>query len=93
MDEVLKATFNYLEKRFRNTSELRLEADMIVKDSVEDRPDINKLISDGLDPQLETALLLLRANALSRVISEYRHARNTISEMIAEQQQANRANQ
>lgn len=72
---------------------LRLEADMIVKDSKDERPDINRLVTDGLDPQLETALLLLRANALSRVISEYRHARNTISEMIAEQQRANRTNQ
>jgi carboxyl-terminal processing protease len=73
--------------------QLRREADMIVKDSNDERPDIHRLITDGLDPQLETALLLLRANALSRVISEHRHARNTISEMIAEQQRANRTNQ
>jgi carboxyl-terminal processing protease len=75
------------------TRKLRLEADMIAKDSMDERPDINRLITEGLDPQLETALLLLRANALSRVISEHHHARNTISEMIAEQQRANRANQ
>jgi len=73
--------------------QLRHEADMIAKESKDERPDINRLITDGLDPQLETALLLLRANALSIVISEHRHARNTISEMIAEQQRANRTNQ
>ena len=76
-----------------DSRKLRLEADMIVKDHKDERPDINRLITDGLDPQLETALLLLRAHALPRVISEHRHARSTILEMIAEQQRANQANQ
>jgi len=38
------------------------------------RPDINALITEGLDPQLETALLLLRAQAVSRILADHRHA-------------------
>ena len=80
-------------EQITESEKLRLQANMIVKDGKDERPDINRLITDGLDPQLETALLLLRAHTLSLVISEHRHARSTISEMIAEQQRANRANQ
>jgi hypothetical protein len=53
---------------------LRLKADMILIDSEDERPDINDLITTGLDPQLETALLLLRANALSKMISDHKRA-------------------
>ena len=54
---------------------LRQKADMILMNTEEgDRPNINDLISEGLDPQLETALLLLRANSLSKVMSEHRRA-------------------
>ncbi|MBT7656772.1 MAG: S41 family peptidase [Phycisphaerae bacterium] len=56
------------------STELRQKADMILIGSDEDRPDINQLITEGLDPQLETALLILRANALSRMTADYRHA-------------------
>ena len=56
------------------STELRQKADMILIDSEEERPDINQLITEGLDPQLETALLILRANALSRMTADYRHA-------------------
>jgi hypothetical protein len=55
------------------SNELRQKADLILIDSESDeRPDINDLITKGLDPQLETALLLLRANALSKMISDHR---------------------
>ena len=56
------------------STELRQKADMILIGSDEDRPDINQLITEGLDPQLETALLILRANTLSRMTADYRHA-------------------
>jgi hypothetical protein len=56
-------------------NELRQKADIILIDSLEgQRHDINTLISEGLDPQLETALLLLRANAVSQMISDHRRA-------------------
>ena len=67
---------------------LRREADMITIGSEADRPDINRLVSEGLDPQLETALLLLRANTLSRMISDQQHAKNILSRMIEEQRRA-----
>ncbi len=56
---------------------LRQEADMISldPDSASDRPDIRRLISEGLDPQLETALLLLQANALRRTDADHRQVR------------------
>jgi carboxyl-terminal processing protease len=60
--------------QFTKSTELRQKADMILIDSEDERPDITKLLSEGLDPQLETALLILRANALPRMTSEYRHA-------------------
>ncbi|MBT5408768.1 MAG: S41 family peptidase [Phycisphaerae bacterium] len=56
------------------STELRQKADMILIGSDEERPDINQLITEGLDPQLETALLILRANALSRMTADYRQA-------------------
>ena len=57
------------------SNELRQNADLIlVEDEEAERPDINDLITLGLDPQLETALLILRANALSRFTSDHRQA-------------------
>ena len=61
-------------EQITNSISLRQKADMILFDSEEERPDINDLITTGLDPQLETALLLLRANALSKMISDHRMA-------------------
>jgi len=57
------------------SNELRRDADMILADTDPvTRPDINALITEGLDPQLETALLLLRAQAVSRILADHRHA-------------------
>ncbi|MGI9012731.1 MAG: S41 family peptidase [Phycisphaerales bacterium] len=54
--------------------DLRDKADLISNvEGEDDRPDINELITSGLDPQLETALLILQA----RTIRQYgvEHAR------------------
>ena len=57
------------------SNKLRQDADMILIGSeIDDRPDINALIKEGLDPQLETALLILRANAISRLTSDHLQA-------------------
>jgi len=56
------------------SNKLRQKADMILIDVADERPDINTLVSEGLDPQLETALLILRANAISRLTSDHRQA-------------------
>jgi carboxyl-terminal processing protease len=55
--------------------DLRQAADIIARDEGEDaeRPDINDLITQGLDPQLETALLILQAKALEITEGETRH--------------------
>jgi len=58
------------------SNELRQKADMIlIDDEIDERPDINDLITRGLDPQLETALLILRANALSKMTVDHRQAK------------------
>jgi carboxyl-terminal processing protease len=54
------------------SNELRRKANMIAVDDESERPDINSLIGEGIDPQLETALLILRANALPRETSDHR---------------------
>ena len=57
------------------SNKLRQEADMILLDQeADERPDINALITEGLDPQLETALLILRANAISLLTTDHRQA-------------------
>ena len=56
------------------SNKLRAGADILLVDTVE-RPDINELLNEGIDPQLETALLILRANALSRIVADHRHAK------------------
>jgi carboxyl-terminal processing protease len=60
---------------------LRQEADIIPEDEDgkpdphhPDRPDVNNLLSEGIDPQLETALLILQARALGTLAEEQRHA-------------------
>jgi carboxyl-terminal processing protease len=61
---------------------LRQEADILPQDEngnllpdSPDRPDVARLVSEGLDPQLETALLLLQARALGMTSDETKHAR------------------
>ncbi len=60
---------------------LRLEADMIPKDEggqldpdSPDRADINGLLSKGIDPQLETALIILQAKALAALAGDHARA-------------------
>ena len=56
--------------------DLRQAADILADaDDAADRPDINSLITEGLDPQLETALLILQAKALETTPPDTRHAR------------------
>ena len=43
-------------EQITNSISLRQKADMILLDSEEERPDINDLITTGLDPQLETVV-------------------------------------
>lgn len=77
-DIVIKMTPDQI----RESQELRQKADVIPQDEkgrlVIDpaaRPDVNMLLTDGLDPQLETALLILQARAIGdSVEQEMRHA-------------------
>ncbi len=56
--------------------DLRQAADILADaGDAADRPDINALITEGLDPQLETALLILQAKALETTPTDTRHAR------------------
>lgn len=57
--------------------EFRQKADVIPQDETGKlntdptaRPDISKLLTEGMDPQLETALLLLQARALGETVSD-----------------------
>ena len=55
--------------------DLRQAADILADaDDAAKRPDINTLITEGLDPQLETALLILQAKALETTPRATRHA-------------------
>jgi carboxyl-terminal processing protease len=62
--------------------ELRQKADVLPQDEKgnldrdpEKRPDINRLLTEGIDPQLETALLILKARALGLAAnSDAKHA-------------------
>ncbi len=63
------------------SQELRQKADVIPRDengnlkpTLVERPDVSKILAEGLDPQLDTALLILRARALGDSIEETRHA-------------------
>ena len=68
--------------QIRESQELRQKADVIPQDAngkllvdAADRPDVSKLLTEGLDPQLETALLILQARAIGdSVAQEMRHA-------------------
>lgn len=59
--------------------ELRQESEILPgedKDGPDarERPDINQLLTEGLDPQLEMGLLILQARALGTISEEQRHA-------------------
>jgi carboxyl-terminal processing protease len=61
--------------------ELRQKADVLPQDdqgevdaAADKRPDINRLLTEGIDPQLETALLILQARALGLPNTEMQHA-------------------
>ncbi len=56
--------------------DLRQAADILaaVGDDQLERPDINALVTDALDPQLETALLILQAKAMDMTPQGTRHA-------------------
>lgn len=46
--------------------DLREAADLIANDGEpKERPDVRKLITSGVDPQLETALLILQARSIA----------------------------
>jgi carboxyl-terminal processing protease len=62
--------------------ELRQKADVIPQDAQgnllpnsPDRPDINQLLTNGIDPQLSKALLILQARALGELSGDTHHAR------------------
>ena len=56
--------------------DVRQAADILADaDDEAERPDINTLITEGLDPQLETALLILQAKALETTPADTRHVR------------------
>ena len=64
-----------------DTYKTRLAADMIPKDengnqdpNSPDRVDINILLTKGMDPQLETALIILQAKALAAMAGEHARA-------------------
>ena len=76
-DIVVIATPQQLEAAYS----LRLEADMIPKDEdgqldpdSPDRADINALLTKGIDPQLETALIILQAKALAALAGDHARA-------------------
>ncbi|MHC4415923.1 MAG: S41 family peptidase [Planctomycetota bacterium] len=57
--------------------DLRQAADILALNEAgepAERPDINDLLAKGLDPQLETAVLILQAKALGTTVAETRHA-------------------
>ncbi len=67
---------NTTPQQIKAAYDVRQAADIIARDDAEaaDRPDINDLITQGLDPQLETALLILQAKALETTAGDTRHA-------------------
>jgi carboxyl-terminal processing protease len=67
---------NTTPQQIKAAYDLRQSADIISRDAGEaqERPDINDLITLGLDPQLETALLILQAKALETTAGDTRHA-------------------
>jgi carboxyl-terminal processing protease len=67
---------NTTPQQIKAAYDLRQAADIIARDDADaaERPDINDLITQGLDPQLETALLILQAKALETTAGDTRHA-------------------
>jgi carboxyl-terminal processing protease len=67
---------NTTPQQIKAAYDLRQAADIIARDDGKEaeRPDINDLITLGLDPQLETALLILQAKALETTAGDTRHA-------------------
>jgi carboxyl-terminal processing protease len=67
---------NTTPQQIKAAYDLRQSADIIDAegDELAERPDVNDLITQGLDPQLETALLILQAKALETTVAETRHA-------------------
>ncbi|MHC4430158.1 MAG: S41 family peptidase, partial [Planctomycetota bacterium] len=64
-------------KEIKEAYDLRQAADILVEDAdgnLPERPDISELLSRGLDPQLETALVILQAKALGHSLPGMRHA-------------------
>ena len=66
----------------RDALTLRQKADIIPEDEnqeldpdSEERPDIAEMLTEGHDPQLQTALLILQARALGLQEERDRHAR------------------
>ncbi len=63
-----------LPKQFSDAIQIRLDADIVEFDAQgnlvnrENRPDPTRLITEGLDPQLETALLLIQSQALGNTV-------------------------
>jgi carboxyl-terminal processing protease len=67
---------NTTPQQIKAAYDLRQAADIIARADdadAEERPDINELITTGLDPQLETALLILQAKALETTAPDTRH--------------------
>jgi len=67
---------NTTPQQIKAAYDVRQAADIIAREDADaaDRPDINDLITQGLDPQLETALLILQAKALETTAGDTRHA-------------------
>ena len=67
---------NTTPQQIKAAYDVRQAADIIARNDGEaaERPDINDLITQGLDPQLETALLILQAKALETTAGDTRHA-------------------
>jgi carboxyl-terminal processing protease len=68
-------------KQIEDSLNLRQDADILPQDGAgkllpdsPDRPEVSRLVVEGLDPQLETALLLLQARALGTVSDDTKHA-------------------
>ncbi|MBC8203243.1 MAG: S41 family peptidase [Planctomycetes bacterium] len=62
-------------EQITSSNELRRDSQLLTLGGDNSQlPNINDLLTEGLDPQLETALLLLRANALTETYSDFQHA-------------------
>lgn len=69
-------------QQIKDSLDLRQSADVIPQDAdgklkpgAGDRPDVLRLLTEGMDPQLETALLILQARAMADVAGDTQHAR------------------